>query len=151
MYNQVMKIILLRDIAKLGKRGEVQEVADGYALNVLIKKGDALRATPEELSKWKAKEASLLHKKEIASSAFSALVDTLRKSPVIITGKKSDSKGQLFASIKEADIADAIFTLTKTSLDPKQIIIASPIKAIGEHTVELKQGTQKEKIVLLIK
>ena len=146
-----MKIILLRDMAKLGKRGEVKEVADGYAMNVLIKKGDALQATPSELMKWKAKEASQQHKKELASSQFAVLVDTLRKNPIIITGKKADTKGQLFASIKDVDIVDAIFEATKTSVDPKQIIIQTPIKSLGKHTIELKQGAQKETISIEVK
>jgi large subunit ribosomal protein L9 len=146
-----MKVILQRDIARLGKRGEVKDVAEGYAINVLIKKGDALLATPGEISKWKNKETQAKFKKDTAAASFASLITVLKKEPIVIAGKKADAKGQLFASIKEADIVDAIFARTKISLDPKQIIIASPIKAIGEHTVELKQGTQKEKIVLLIK
>jgi large subunit ribosomal protein L9 len=146
-----MKVILLKDTAKLGKRGEVKEVADGYAINVLIKKGDALMATPSELSKWKAKEESKLHKKALATNTFVQLVDKLDKEPIIITGKKADAKGQLFAQVKEVDIADAIFVSTQFSVDPKQIIIGTHIKSLGKHQVELKQGDQKAKISVEVK
>lgn len=146
LYNHHMKVILQRDIARLGQRGDVKEVADGYAQNVLIKKGDVIMATPAELAKWKQKEESKAHKKELATNTFAQLVDTLKRNPVIITGKKADPKGQLFASIKEADIADAIFKVAHMSIDPKQIHIPSHIKALGVHTIELKQGTQKETI-----
>lgn len=139
-----MKVILLKDTAKLGKRGEVKEVADGYAINVLIKKGDALMATPSELAKWKAKEDSKQHKKEIATNTFAQLIEKLKQNPIVITGKKADAKGQLFAQVKDSDIADAIFTSTQFSVDPKQISIAKHIKAIGKHIVELKQGDKKE-------
>ncbi len=145
-----MKIILLKDIAKLGKRGEVKEVADGFAINVLIKKGDALQATPSELAKWKAKEDSKKHKQELVTSVFAQLVEALRTDELRIEGKKHDDKGQLFAQIKEADIVDAIFTRTKMSVDPKQIVITSPIKSLAKHTFELKQGDKKEKISLII-
>lgn len=145
-----MKVILLKDIAKLGKRGEVKEVAEGYAINVLIKKNDALMATPSELAKWKAKEDAKNHKKELATSTFAVLVDALRHTSLTITGKKHDGKGQLFASVKEGDIADAIFAAVKTSVDPKQISISAPIKSIGKHTFELKQGEKKEKIELAV-
>ena len=139
-----MKVILQRDIARLGQRGEVKEVSDGYALNVLIKKGDAIQATPAELAKWKQKQDAKVYKKELATSTFAQLIDALRKNPISISGKKADQKGQLFASIKEADIADAIYRAVKLSVDPKQIHIPSPIKHQGVHEVTVKQGEKKE-------
>lgn len=141
-----MKVILGRDIANLGKRGEVKEVADGYAINVLIRKGDAIHATPAELAKWKQKESAKAHKKELASSTFAQLIDSLHAAPVVITGKKADQKGQLFASIKEADIADAIYASIHMSIDPKQILIPTPIKHLGIHEVMVKQSEKKEAI-----
>lgn len=146
-----MKVILLKDMAKLGKRGEVKEVADGYAINVLIKKEQAIQATPGELARWKAKEDSTKHKKELATNTFVQLIDKIRNEKITITGKKHDEKGQLFAQIKEVDVVDAIFASTAFSIDPKQITIATPIKSIGMHTVELKQGVQKEKIAIEVK
>lgn len=146
-----MKVILLKDIAKIGKRGEVKEVADGYAVNVLIKKEMALMATPGELMKWKQKADSQNHKKALASNTFVQLIDAIRNQKVSITGKKADAKGQLFAAVHEEDIADAIFNAVKLSVDPKQIIIDTHIKSLGTHTVEIKQGTQKEKIKLEVK
>ncbi len=146
-----MKIILLRDMARLGKRGEVKEVAEGYAMNVLIKKGDAVQATPGELAKWKSKQDAKEHKKLVATNTFAQLIDTLHKNPIVITGKKADQKGQLFASIKETDIADAIYNSVKISVDPKQILLANPIKTTGEHQISLKQGEHKETITLAVK
>lgn len=151
LYNHFMKVILQRDIARLGRRGEVKEVADGYAMNVLIKKGDAIMATPAELLRWKQKEDTKAHKKEIATSTFAQLVDTLKRGEVIVTGKKADQKGQLFASIKEGDIADAIFKTANISIDPKQVHIATPIKSLGKHSIELRQGTQKETITIEVR
>jgi large subunit ribosomal protein L9 len=146
-----MKVILLKDIAKLGKRGDVKEVADGYAINVLMRKGDALQATPSELAKWKAKEDAKNHKKEIATSTFAMLVDALRHTSLAISNKKHDVKGQLFAQVKENDIADAIFSAVKLSIDPKQIIIGTPIKSIGTHSFDIKQGDKKEKLTIEVK
>jgi large subunit ribosomal protein L9 len=145
-----MKVILLKDIAKLGKRGEVKEVADGYAINVLMKKGDALQATPGELSKWKAKEDVKKHRKELESSAFAVLVDKLSHNSLTIRDKKHDGKGQLFASVKEADIVDAIFSTVQVSIDPKQIVLQNPIKSLGVHFFDLKQGDKKERIEIVV-
>lgn len=148
---KAMKVILLRDIARLGQRGEVKEVAEGYAMNVLIKKGDAIHATPSELAKWKSQQDAKLHKKEVATNTFAQLIDRLRKTEILITGKKADQKGQLFASIKEADIAQKIYEVANMSVDPKQIIIASPIKSLGTYEISIKQGEKKEKITILVK
>ena len=134
----------------MGKRGEVKEVADGYATNVLIKKGQALMATPSELSKWKSKEDSKQHKKELQTNMFAVLVDMLHKNPISIAGKKHDAKGQLFAQVKEVDIASAIFSSTKLSVDPKQIILNQPVKSLGKHLFDLKQGERRERLELLI-
>lgn len=149
-YTRSMKVILQRDIARLGKRGEVKDVAEGYAINVLIKKGDALLATPGEISKWKNKETQAKFKKDTAAASFASLITVLKKEPVVIAGKKADTKGQLFASIKEMDIVDAIFARTKISLDPKQIKLANPIKSIGKHDINLKQGETIETIAVHI-
>lgn len=145
---ETMKVILLKDIAKIGKRGDVKEVADGYALNVLIKKEMALMATPAELIKWKQKADSQKYKKEVQTNTFLQLIEKIRNDKILITGKKADTKGQLFASVHAEDIADAIFKVTKLSVDPKQIIISTHIKSLGIHTVEIKQGVQKEKIII---
>lgn len=146
-----MKVILQRDIARLGQRGDVKEVADTYAINVLIRKGDAIQATPGELAKWKQKQDAKTYKKELATSTFTQLIDAIRKSEIMITGKKADQKGQLFASIKESDIADAIYAAVKMSVDPKQIILQSPIKHIGTHEVSIKQGEKQESIAVHVK
>ena len=135
----------------MGKRGEVKEVADGYAINVLIKKGEALMATPSELAKWKSKEDAKIHKKEVATHTFVQLTDKLTREPVVIIGKKADAKGQLFAQVKETDITDAIFAVTQFSIDPKQITIKSPIKSLGKHQVDLKSGEHKAVVTIEVK
>lgn len=138
-----MKVILLKDIAKLGKRGEIKEVAEGYGMNVLVKKGDALHATSAVLSQWNAKESAKNHKKELETSSFLTLTDAISRATITITGKKSDTKGQLFAQIKDTDIADAIFSSVGYSINPKQISITHPIKTLGMHTFVIKQGDKK--------
>ncbi len=145
-----MKVILLKDTAKLGKRGEVKEVADGYAVNVLIKKGEALMATPSELAKWKSKENAKIYKKELATNTFLQLVEKLVHNPVVITGKKADPKGQLFAQVKESDIVDAIFKETQFSVNPKQINIPKHIKSLGVHSFEIQESGRAEKLILKV-
>ena len=123
-----MKVILLKDITRLGKRGDVKEVADVYGTNVLIKNAQAIVATAGELAKWKQKAESQKYKKDMETNLFVQLVHKLRVKDIVISGKKSDKKGQLFAQIKESDIADAIFKTAQISIDPKQILIPKESK-----------------------
>ena len=142
-----MKVILLRDIAKLGKRGEIKEVADGFAINVLIRKGDAIMATQIELTKLKQAEDKKQREKDMAENSFLKLIDEIKRAKIEITVKKHDN-GHLFAAIPASDIVDAIFTATKISVNPSQIEVKTPIKALGEHHLILRQGERNIQIAL---
>ena len=90
-----------------------------------------------------AQEESKKHKKDLANNTFVQLADKLAQTIIVIRGKKADAKGQLFAQVKEIDIVEAIFSTTQFSIDPKQVTTTFPIKSLGKHKVELKQGEQK--------
>lgn len=145
-----MKVILLQDIARVGRRGEVKDVADGYGTNVLIKKGQAVLATSSELAKWKSKEDAKRREKELATNTFVQVVEALKKDPIVITGKRHDEKGQLFAQIKDVDIMDAIFSRTKISVSNKQIHFPKIIKSLGEHVCILEESGRKETIKVTV-
>lgn len=145
-----MKVIFIKDMAKVAQRGEVKEFANGYAMNVLIAKGYAIMATPQELLKLQQKQETTIKKKETAESLFLQLIQKLSPKNIVISGKKND-KGHLFAHIKEEDIAEAIFSEVKLSISPSQIHITEPIKKFGIYTVELKQGDKKGNIKVEIK
>lgn len=149
-YDKAMKIILIKDVARLGQRGSIIDVADSFALNVLIPKGQATIGTNAELAKWKQKEDSKKFKKDLETNTFSQLINKIRNEKIIITDKKHEG-GNLFAQIKESDIANAIYKTTKLSIDPKQIIIEKIIKTTGNHKVIIKQGDQSEKVEIEIK
>ncbi len=144
-----MKVILLQDLTKLGKRGEVREVADGYAVNVLIAQKKALQATPAELAKWKQVGEKKKKEKDIAEKSFFDLIDAVKKSVPTISVKKHDN-GHLFAAISAEQVADALFTTTHISVNPSQLEIKSAIKALGNHTVIVKQGDKKADLVISV-
>lgn len=145
-----MKVIFIKDMAKVAQRGEVKDFADGYAINVLINKGYAIMATPAELQKLHQKQENQTKKKETAESLFLQLLQKISSKNILISGKKNDN-GHLFAHVSTEDIADAIFSETKLSISPNQIHISEPIKKFGIYTVELKQGDKKGNIKVEIK
>lgn len=134
-----MKIILLTDVPKVGRKNEIKEVSDGLAKNMLIPKGLAMLATPEAQAKLarKAKEKSesttkgleKLHtnKAELERRTFTVKV-------------KVGNKGQIFAGVHEKDIADAIYQKTKIKVEKHQIGAHKTIKELGVHVIDIKLG-----------
>ena len=146
---QYMKVVLLKDVTKLGLRGSVIEVANGYGTNVLIAKGLAKLATNTILNEIKQKEASKIHKKELATSLFLQVIDKLRKDPIKITGHRHNN-GSLFATVSLSELVDAIHKATGVSVNEKQLYIKTPIKHHGVHEIILQEGEKKEAVQVVI-
>lgn len=131
-----MKVILLEDIEKLGKKFEIKEVANGHALNFLIPKGMAKKVTKETL-KWLNVQKEILAKKSEEelkkTQEFASSIDGQE----IIIPVKLGEEGQLFESITPQKIAEKIkelgFEVKKTQID-----LAEPIKELGEFPIKIK-------------
>jgi len=131
-----MQVILLEDIEKLGKKFEIKEVADGYALNFLIPKGMAKKATKETL-KWLKVQKETSEKKvdeELKKTQdFASSIDGQE----VMLQVKVGEEGQLFESITSQKIAEKLkelgFEVKKTQID-----LADPIKELGEFPVKIK-------------
>lgn len=154
-----MKVIFIQNVAKQGRVGEIKEVADGFAVNVLIPKKQAVIATPGAIKKIEAEKKNKKIKQELDKNLFHQALNDLQKildektnGILEILGHKNDGKGNLFSQVKEVDIAEAIFSLTGISLNPSQIILPKePIKKIGEYEIEIKEKDLKKKIKIAIK
>lgn len=134
-----MKVILLKDVAKVGRKGEIKEVSDGFAKNMLIKKGLALAATKEaEIKVAKVAQEKTEQQKKIESKLKDQKAELEKRTFTVKT--KVGDKGQVFGGIHEKDIIQAIFQKTKISLEKSQIEAHKGIKALGEHTITIKLG-----------
>jgi large subunit ribosomal protein L9 len=129
-----MKIVLRTDVNGLGKRGDVAEVADGYARNFLLPKGKALVATPgaeaqaETMRRARAMRAA-------ADRADAATVASSLGSATVTITAKAGRGGKLFGSVSAADISDAIERQLGAVVDRRTITIAEPIKQTGIYRV----------------
>ena len=134
-----MKVILLKDVAKVGHKGEIREVSEGYGNNFLIRQGLAQIATQqvqeEILRENKAAEA----KAGREAAKMEQLRTDIEKRVFILKVKVGD-KGQVFGGITEKDVAAAINAKLDTNFEKSQVEGAHHIKAIGEHRVGLKMG-----------
>ena len=131
-----MKVILLQDVKKLGKKGDVVSTSDGYARNFLFPRNLAQEATDSNLHVLNAKKDVERRKKTAEIEAAQKLADDLRDKVVKIDAKAGDS-GKLFGAITSKDIADKINDQFNVNVDKKKIVMDT-IKIAGTYNIEVK-------------
>ena len=131
-----MKMILLEEVAKLGKAGTTVEVAPGYARNFLIPKKLAVEATPSNLKTLEHLLTQKRRLKERGRQRASALADRLGALSLTLS-KRVGEQGKLFGSVTKAEIAEALNRFGVV-VDRKQILLGEPIKALGEYAVSIR-------------
>lgn len=134
-----MKIILLKDVEKLGKAGDIKEVADGYARNFLIPEALAEIATPSSIKKAEVLKSLQVKKAEMDLKETEEFVAKIDGFNVKITAKANE-QGQLFGSITAAMVIETLAAALaeKTlNIDEAQIVIKEPIKEIGEYPITI--------------
>ena len=134
-----MKVIFLQDFNGKGKKGDVKNVADGYAQNFLIKNGLAKEATNASLSTLAGqKKAEEKHNAELLAQA-KELKEFLEKEETVVTIKaKAGEDGRLFGAIPAKQIAEEFNKTFNLSLDRRKFELAAPIRALGFARVPVK-------------
>jgi large subunit ribosomal protein L9 len=126
-----MKIVLLKDIHGLGKKYEAVTVADGFALNNLIPKKEAVFATDAVVAQYaKIKEAEGEHRRVKEEEVVKNLDSIISK--VYEVSAKANEQGHLFAALHKEQLADVL------NVDAHFIVLDKPIKEVGDHEVTLK-------------
>lgn len=131
-----MKIILLKDVRKVGKRYEIKDVADGFALNALIPAGQAVPATTSNLKMVENKKAVSLTEKKGFVEALDKAFNKLQDGKLVIMGKTNE-KGHLFAGVHKEQISEAFKIQTGLELSVESIELEKPIKEIGENKIKI--------------
>lgn len=138
-----MKVILRTDVADLGKRGDIIDVAPGYARNYLVAKGFAMKATTgAEAQADRMRRARDL--RDAQDRAAAEEVATALVSKIVNIKARAGSGGKLFGSVTSAEIAEAVEEQTGVRLDRKQLRLDDPIKSLGTHSVPVKLHSDVE-------
>ena len=132
-----MKVIFLQDVKGSGKKGELKNVADGYARNMLLPKGYAVEATPENMNKLGGAQASAQHKIDVDVQAAKDAAAKIKGKKVEIVAK-AGSNGKLFGSVTAANVADALSQQLGVKVDKKKIVLSTDIKNFGSYTATVK-------------
>lgn len=134
-----MKVIFLQDVKGKGKKGEVKNVADGYAQNFLIKNGLAEEATKSSVSALAGQKKAEEKKAQEQLDQAKELKAFLEKDETVIEIKaKSGDDGRLFGSITSKQVAEQLNKQYKVKLDKRKIDLKEPIRALGFTKLEVR-------------
>jgi large subunit ribosomal protein L9 len=136
-----MEIILLEDVKKLGKKGEVVKVNDGYARNFIIPKGLGVEATNQSKNELKLQKAAEVKRKEEQLEEAKIFAEKINNTTVIIEVKSGDG-GRMFGSVSTKEIAKTAKDKLGLDIDKKKMQLNEPIKTLGTHIIPVKVHPQ---------
>lgn len=136
-----MKVILLQDVAKIGRRSQIVEVPTGYAMNQLIPKKMAEPATAVNQKRIERIKAGVSASNEAIEAKFAKTVSEL-KDKTIKVEVEANEIGHTFKAVSEADIISSAKTVG-VDIEVNMISIKTPIKSVGEHKIDLVCGQNK--------
>jgi large subunit ribosomal protein L9 len=132
-----MRVVLRSDVVKLGKRGDICDVADGFARNYLLPKGHAIAAsdgiTDQAAKMRRARETKDAHDRQLAENTARGLVQHVIRIPM-----RAGPEGKLFGSVTTANIAEAVAEQAGVQIDRYKLHLPEPIKSLGTHEVPLR-------------
>lgn len=132
-----MRVVLRTDVSGVGKKGDVLDVADGFARNFLVPKGHAIKATPgvqaQADAMRRSRDVKDARDREGAEAVARKLVPLVIRIPA-----KAGREGRLFGSVTAADVAQAVTAQSGVELDRRKLHIDEPIRALGSHEVPVK-------------
>ncbi|MGH9177420.1 MAG: 50S ribosomal protein L9 [Acidimicrobiales bacterium] len=132
-----MRVVLRSDVDGVGKKGDVLDVADGFARNFLVPKGRAIPATPgvkaQAGAMRRSRDLKDARDREGAEAVARKLVPLVVRIPA-----RAGREGRLFGSVTAADVAEAVTSLSGLELDRRKLHIEQPIRTLGSHEVPVK-------------
>lgn len=141
-----MQIILAQDVEKLGLKGDLVTVADGYARNFLVPKGLAISASKGAMKQAELMRQARVEREQRVKEAAAARVATLGAEPVYISARAGEG-GRLFGSVTSSDVARAIEEQLDEAVDRHDIRLDDPIRSLGTHQVEVRLHAEVNALV----
>lgn len=145
-----MKVILLKDVQKIGRKYDIKEVSSGYAQNLLIPKGLAIIATPQSIKMAETEKKKIEGERKVMDDLIAKNIKDLNDISIEIQAKANE-KGHLFAGIHKPELVTEIKKQTQLDVDPEFIELDQPIKQLGEYIVTIKKGNHSAKMKIIIK
>ncbi|MEK7564062.1 MAG: 50S ribosomal protein L9 [Patescibacteria group bacterium] len=144
-----MKVIFLKDVPRVGKKYDVKDVGDGYAMNFLLPKRLAETATPKALVELEKRKKNIEIERKIQEDLLLKNLEEI-KSKTLHIKAKADEKGHLFSGIHSKEIVDAMKKEHHADISPEFILLDKAIKQIGEHEIGIQVDKMKSSFILVV-
>lgn len=144
-----MKIILLKDVAKIGKKHEIKNIADGHAQNFIIPRGLGIPATDANVKKIETLKKSSDADRQVQEALLAKDLETISNLTITLQGKANE-KGHLFAGIHVNEIVEAVKKQANITIHGDFLVLDKPIKETGNHIVIVQAGGKKANLKLSI-
>ncbi|HEX2999229.1 MAG TPA: 50S ribosomal protein L9 [Armatimonadota bacterium] len=144
-----MKVILQKDVKDQGKRGQMVEVADGYARNFLFPRNLAVPANADNVNKMKMQDKAKKAHEEAEKAEAQAIAEKL-KACVVKIPAKAGSAGRLFGSVTTKEISDALAAQFGLVINKSKIVQDEPIKSFGTYELRCKLGYEVTGTIYLV-
>jgi large subunit ribosomal protein L9 len=131
-----MKVLLVKDVYKLGRAGDVKKVADGYGRNFLLPQAMAVLATPGAMKTAERIRQKATERRSLLNDEMSVVAEAIKKIQISF-GARAGETGKLYGSITSQEIVDAIQQKTGISVKRQQLDM-QPLRTLGEHTVRVR-------------
>ncbi len=144
-----MRVIFLHDVPRVGRKYDVKEVNDGYAMNFLLPRHLVEVATPKALAELEKHKNEIVIEREVQESLLLKNLEEI-KDKVVTIKAKTDEKGHLFSAIRSETIVEAMKIEHRADISPEFIVLEKPIKRVGEFEIQIKIKDKKSSFKLLI-
>lgn len=143
-----MKVVLTKDVVRLGQRGAIVEVKDGFGRNFLIRQGLARQAVASDADILERQKANIADKKEVEAQTLKEYKKRLSETQLVFS-RKANEAGHLFAGIYVDDILEALRRKGFRGIKSEQVNSA-PLKTVGEHEASVSLGGEDTKLSIVV-
>ncbi len=145
-----MKVIFLKDVPRVGRKNEVKEVNDGYALNFLFPQKLAEMSTPKAVAELARKQKEIVVERQVQEDLLLKNLEEIKSKTVTIVAKANE-KGNLFKSIHKKEIIEAMKKDHHAEIGEEFIVLEKPIKEVGEFDIPVVIKGKKSSFKLTVK
>jgi large subunit ribosomal protein L9 len=131
-----MKVLLIKDVYKLGRAGDVKKVADGYGRNFLVPQGMAILATPSAMKTAERIRQKATERRTVLNDEMGGVAEALRKIHLTF-GARAGETGKLYGSITSQEVVDSVMQKTGYVIKRQQLDM-QPLRSLGEHIVRIR-------------